>query len=121
MCNAVTLYYLFSPQCINVTDVKWITQQKTVVERVCSDVPDQECKINTVIQDKPVNSTECKIVKENKCSIITVPTKEKECRKVFEKKCRTVSEIVTNIVQVREAFKKIKTMSQNSKSLDGFF
>ena len=28
-------------QCINVTDVKWITQQKTVVERVCSDVPDQ--------------------------------------------------------------------------------
>ena len=88
------------------TDVKWITQQKTVVERVCSDVPDQECKINTVIQDKPVNSTECKIVKENKCSIITVPTKEKECRKVFEKKCRTVSEIVTSIVQVREAFKK---------------
>ena len=92
---------LLSLQCINVTNVKWITQQKTVVERVCSDVPDQECKINTVIQDKPVNSTECKIVKENKCSIITVPTEEKECRKTFEKKCRTVSEIVTNIVQVR--------------------
>ena len=99
MCNAGILLFI-ALQCINVTDVKWITQQKTVVERVCSDVPDQECKINTVIQDKPVNSTECKIVKENKCSIITVPTKEKECRKTFEKKCRTVSEIVTKIVQV---------------------
>lgn len=96
------------------TDVKWITQQKTVVERVCSDVPDQECKINTIIQDKPVNSTECKIVKENKCSIITVPTKEKECRKVFEKKCRTVSEIVTNIVQVRQAYKIGDTLVERS-------
>ena len=84
------------------TDVTYLTQQKTVVERKCRDVPDQECQINTVVKDNPVNSTECKIEKENKCSIITVPTKEKECRKILEKKCRTVSEVVTNIVQVRE-------------------
>ena len=90
----------FLCQCINTTSVRYITQQKTVVERQCSDVPDQECKINTVIKDNPVNSTECKLEKENKCSIVTVPTKEKECRKILEKKCRTVSEIVTEIVQV---------------------
>ena len=78
----------------------YVKQQKTVVERQCSDVPDQECKINTVVRDNPVNSTECKLEKENKCSIVTVPTKEKECRKILEKKCRTVSEIVTEIVEV---------------------
>ena len=47
----------------------------------------------------PVNNTIS--IRLYRCSIVTVPTKEKECRKVFEKKCRTVSEIVTNIVQVR--------------------
>ena len=88
-------------QCINTTSVTYTIQQKTVVERKCHDVPDQECQINTVVKDNPVNSTECKIEKENKCSIVTVPTKEKECRKILEKKCKTVSEVVTNIVQVR--------------------
>ena len=82
------------------TSVAYVTQQKTVVERVCRDVADQECKIETSVRDNPINSTECKIVKENKCSIVTVPTQEKECRKILEKKCRTVSEIVTTIVQV---------------------
>ena len=27
-----------------------VTQQKTLVERICSDVPDQECQIQTIVQ-----------------------------------------------------------------------
>ena len=96
----------------------YVKQQKTVVERQCSDVPDQECKINTVVRDNPVNSTECKLEKENKCSIVTVPTKEKECRKILEKKCRTVSEIVTEIVEVlRNIARKILRIQFYSHTL----
>ena len=39
------------------------------VERVCRDVADQECKIETSVRDNPINSTECKIVKENKSPV----------------------------------------------------
>ena len=27
-----------------------VTQQKTLVERICSEVPDQECQIQTIVQ-----------------------------------------------------------------------
>ena len=37
-------------QCINTTSHKMVTQQKTLVERICSDVPDQECQIQTIVQ-----------------------------------------------------------------------
>lgn len=82
------------------TTVTYETQQKTVVEKKCRTIPDQECKLQSVVKNNPVNTTECKTVQENKCQIVTVPTQEKECREVLEKKCRTVQEKVTEIVQV---------------------
>ena len=69
-------------KCINTTSHKLVTQEKTLVERICSEVPDQECEIQTVVEDHPVNSTECKLEKENKCAIVTSRKKEKECRKL---------------------------------------
>ena len=37
-------------KCINTTSHRMVTQQKTLVERICSDVPDQECQIQTIVQ-----------------------------------------------------------------------
>ena len=88
-------------KCINTTSHKLVTQEKTLVERICSEVPDQECEIQTVVEDHPVNSTECKLEKENKCAIVTTKKKEKECRKTLKKQCEEVTEVVTEIKQVR--------------------
>ena len=52
------------------------------------------------LQDHPVNSTECKLEKENKCAIVTTRKKEKECRKILKKQCEEVTEVVTEIQQV---------------------
>ena len=53
-----------------------------------------------LLQDHPVNSTECKLEKENKCAIVTSKRKEKECRKILKKQCEEVTEVVTEIKQV---------------------
>ena len=37
-------------KCINTTSHKLVTQEKTLVERICSEVPDQECEIQTVVE-----------------------------------------------------------------------
>ena len=37
-------------KCINTTSHKYVTQEKTLVERICSEVPDQECQIQTVLE-----------------------------------------------------------------------
>ena len=39
-------------KCINTTSHKFVTQEKTLVERICSEVPDQECQIQTVVEVK---------------------------------------------------------------------
>ena len=53
-----------------------------------------------LLQDHPVNSTECMLEKENKCAIVTSRRKEKECRKILKKQCEEVTEVVTEIQQV---------------------
>ena len=77
-----------------------VPEQKTVVENKCRHVPDHECKVQTVVKDNPVNSTECKIVTEKECLTEFEPKEVKECRKIVEKKCWTVQEKVTEIVEV---------------------
>ena len=37
-------------KCINTTSHKFVTQEKVLVERICSEVPDQECQIQTVVE-----------------------------------------------------------------------
>ena len=87
-------------QCKDVTKTISITQQKTIVEKKCRNVPDKECKLQTRVQDNPVNTTECKTVQENKCQIVVIPTEEQECKDIIEKKCKTVKDKVTEVVQV---------------------
>ena len=53
-----------------------------------------------LLQDHPVNSTECKLEKENKCAIVTSKKREKECRKILKKQCEEVTEVVTEIKEV---------------------
>ena len=61
---------------------------------------DQSDRKQMLLQDHPVNSTECKLEKENKCAIVTSKRKEKECRKILKKQCEEVTEVVTEIKQV---------------------
>ena len=78
-----------------------LTQQKTVVEKKCQNIPFHECKVQTEVISNPINTTECKTVKENKCQIVTLPKDEQECSQGFEKECRKRQKTVTEIVQVK--------------------
>ena len=80
--------------------ITYVTEHKTVPEKKCRTVPDQECEMRPRFEFKPVNTTECKTVKEKKCWIENVPEEENECTEVQEKSCRPVLDKVTEIVQV---------------------
>ena len=90
----------FMIKCEDVLDVAFDTVEKTLWETKCKTVPDRECNLETVIKKISLPSTDCKIVKENKCETVIGQVTEKECKTVHNNVCKTVQKTVTNVIQV---------------------